>query len=314
LALIKLLLLESSGRGLVADSLPMAYSGAETDGDHLLLESVVMTPSQDPGVAGRRPCCTWRPGGLHALAAILVLALLSAGALTQRALRGAVRGTAARALERSSVNLEAISTCLPGGAPPKGVCLFDLDGTITVTKDVDAVLEQCLSKNFAVGIATAGGYSIATLCPGGAPAAAYGWMTPKFCQHLSACSSFNGVGSQQALMRESSRSASELYGGQRMKAARHDADLPGWLKGFAMDHAFHELRVPSSCGILFDDDPGYLRGATAFAECHQLPFIAKCANQPRCAPGNGGVPPSLTADYTAAAVDEAITRCNGQTP
>jgi hypothetical protein len=43
---------------------------------------------------------------------------------------------------------------------PKGVCLFDVDGTLSVTPvfDRNKAVMKCLQNNFAVGVVTAGGY------------------------------------------------------------------------------------------------------------------------------------------------------------
>jgi len=140
-----------------------------------------------------------------------------------------------------------------GGAKYKGVCLFDVDGTLTSCsrKTNEQAVDVCLQAGFAVGINTAGAmYSTSNIH-------LFDWMPMNLYDFMknNDFDTFNNV-------------ASGVLRGIRDPAAyKHISKksprglLPGWLKGFALEKtaAKYGISDPSRM-IIFDDSSWFLEG------------------------------------------------------
>lgn len=134
----------------------------------------------------------------------------------------------------------------------KGLCLFDIDGTLTTGRDNERVVQYCLDRGYAVGIATAGGiYRPSNLM-------SYPWM-PRNLYEFMARNNFNTFNNV----------ASGILLGRHDKDAYNDTlrykpphvFWPGWFKGLALERTgkLYGIDDPSQL-ILFDNDPSFLKG------------------------------------------------------
>jgi len=137
----------------------------------------------------------------------------------------------------------------------RGLCMFDIDGTLTTGRDNYNVVQACIDNGYAVGISTAG----AMYHPGNLntfqwmPSNLYNWMS------LFGWVTFSNVGSL-ILMGKPNREIF-IQTAQRAGVSMHNW---GWLKGLTMVHTAKSLGLPPDSVILFDNDPGYIYGVKQF--------------------------------------------------
>jgi hydroxymethylpyrimidine pyrophosphatase-like HAD family hydrolase len=134
----------------------------------------------------------------------------------------------------------------------KGICLFDIDGTLTTCKENEQVVQYCIDKGYAVGIATAGSiYNQSNI-------SSFNWMPKNLYEFMKKNNfdTFNNV-------------ASGILAG-RYNYAEYTKTLdnkpynifwPGWLKGVALENAgrIYKIKNPKKL-ILFDNDPNFING------------------------------------------------------
>ncbi len=137
-----------------------------------------------------------------------------------------------------------------------GLCLFDIDGTLTTGTDNHRVVETCLKNGYAVGVATAG----AKYTPENVRS--YGWMPENLYQFMesSGFCTFNNV----SLGILAGKYDTASYIETELKKPP-DVFWPGWLKGLALD------KTSEACGIhdpsqvfLFENDPSYMKGVNRY--------------------------------------------------
>jgi hypothetical protein len=149
----------------------------------------------------------------------------------------------------------------------KGLCLFDIDGTLTTGQNNEQTVDICLKNGWAVGISTAGAmYDPTNLL-------SFPWM-PKNLYNFMAkhqWTTFNNV-------------ARNIYGGKFKQPPNHDeAGHKKWgiLKGYSLMESAKALNIKPNYNnfnsnlILFDNDPSFIEGTKMF------PHIkAVCAGSP----------------------------------
>lgn len=134
----------------------------------------------------------------------------------------------------------------------KGLCLFDIDGTLTTGKENEAVVKYCLDRGYAVGIATAGSiYEPSNLIT-------YKWMPRNLYEFMERNNfdTFNNVASGILTGRHDSAAYTKTL---EQKPA--DVFWPGWFKGLALERTglLYGIQEPDDL-ILFDNDPSFLMG------------------------------------------------------
>jgi hypothetical protein len=134
----------------------------------------------------------------------------------------------------------------------KGVCLFDIDGTLTAGRENEQVVQYCLDKGYAVGIATAGSiYKPSNLL-------SYSWMPHNLYKFMKErdFDTFNNVGSGILMGQHNSAAYTRT-----LKKKPSDVFWAGWFKGLALERTglLYGIQDQSNL-ILFDNDPSYLIG------------------------------------------------------
>ena len=150
----------------------------------------------------------------------------------------------------------------------KGLCLFDIDGTLSTGTENEKVVQYCLDRGYAVGIATAGSmYTPSNLT-------LYSWM-PKNLYHfmeMNEFDTFNNVASGILTGRHNSAAYT-----QTLTRKPPEIFWPGWLKGVALEKTglHYGLSDPASL-ILFDNDPSFISGTKKY----NSNFKVVCAGMP----------------------------------
>lgn len=134
----------------------------------------------------------------------------------------------------------------------KGLCLFDIDGTLTTGRENEKVVQYCLDKGYAVGIATAGKiYTPSNLMN-------YDWMPRNLYDFMKRNNfdTFNNVAS--GILTGHYNSAAYT---KTLENKPDDVFWPGWFKGLALERSgmLYGISEPSQL-ILFDNDPDFLMG------------------------------------------------------
>ena len=125
----------------------------------------------------------------------------------------------------------------------KGICFFDIDGTlIDAIDDVDDIVQKCLDNNFEVGIITASGRTPEMLCSGEKPLVP--WSGSKLCKYLNDTNNITY------------NSATPILAGKYKLP--NDFPSPhknpqGTCKGYAMIHASKIRNIKPENIVLFDD-------------------------------------------------------------
>jgi hypothetical protein len=134
----------------------------------------------------------------------------------------------------------------------KGLCIFDIDQTLTTGTENYKVVQKCLDSGYAVGISTAGGmYKPENLANfEWMPVNLYNFMKKlKFItfnnvRNLIAAGEYDPVGYNQAFKFKQSW---------------------GWLKGYSLIETAKALNITDYSKVyLFDNDPGYIKGCKEY--------------------------------------------------
>lgn len=138
----------------------------------------------------------------------------------------------------------------------KGLCLFDIDGTLTTGTENEKVVQYCIDNGYAVGIATAG----AIYNPGNLMS--FEWMPKNLYQFMrnNNFNTFNNVAS--GVLKGVHNSAAYT---KTLSRKPNDVFWPGWFKGLALERTgkLYGIKDPSHL-ILFDNDPSFLNGVKQY--------------------------------------------------
>ena len=145
----------------------------------------------------------------------------------------------------------------------KGICYFDIDGTLTTANgNRDLMVQECLDNNFDVGIITASNRKISDMCSGNK--ANVDWMSDILCKKL------NENGGKMYNSRD-------IIAGEKNFPLNypHNKD-PGYKKGFGMVYGRDKFYpdIPDKCVVLFDDDPSFIQGVKNYNKNLEI----QCAN------------------------------------
>ena len=150
----------------------------------------------------------------------------------------------------------------------KGLCLFDIDGTLSTGTDNERVVQHCLDKGYAVGISTAGGiYQLIGLDT-------WPWM-PRNLYNFMASRNFDTFNNVANAVLSGSQNISAY---QKSLAQKPEHTFwPGWLKGMTLYETGKRYGItePKKL-IMFDNDPSYLNGLRA----HNSEYTLVCAGKP----------------------------------
>jgi len=136
--------------------------------------------------------------------------------------------------------------------PYKGLCLFDIDGTLTTGRDNALSVDICLQAGYAVGISTAG--------PGYTPdnVKQFDWMPDNLYSFMRDRNfdTFNNVGSGilgGVYNPQAYKDIKDRFGGQHK--------VWGLMKGRSLEDTAmrYQIKDPKKM-VLFDNDPGFLEG------------------------------------------------------
>ena len=149
----------------------------------------------------------------------------------------------------------------------KGLCLFDIDGTLTTGENNEKVVDLCLKAGYAVGISTAGsGYTPRNLT-------SFSWMPQNLYKFMSEHNfiTFNNVASNILAGKY------DPLGYKFIKDKYFDHTVWGVLKGHSLmkTAAKYNIKDPSKM-ILFDNDPSFIKGVKIYNKYMQ----AICSGSP----------------------------------
>ena len=149
----------------------------------------------------------------------------------------------------------------------KGLCLFDIDGTLTDGTENEAVVQYCIDKGYAVGIVTAGSiYHPNNLL-------SYNWMPINLYNFMKKnnFNTFNNVASGILLGKHNLKSYSIA-----LLSKPRNIFWAGWLKGLALDETAKLYKLLPNKIYIFDNDPDYLTGI----KYYNNNFNCICAGMP----------------------------------
>ena len=140
----------------------------------------------------------------------------------------------------------------PTIVPYKGICLFDIDGTLTTGRDNARSVDICLQAGYAVGISTAGpGYNTENLHK-------FEWMPDNLYSFMRDRNfdTFNNVGSSVlggVYNPQAYKDIKDRFGGQNI--------VWGLMKGRSLEDTArrYHIKDPEKM-VLFDNDPVFLEG------------------------------------------------------
>jgi hypothetical protein len=160
----------------------------------------------------------------------------------------------------------------PGGKT-KGICYFDIDGTLTTAKgDRDAMMQECLDNNFAIGIITASGRLVEQICNGDKAHKDQSWMSDLLCKqfHKNNAKMYNST-----VVVAGKTTFPPGY-----KAIQNNSQ--GYVKGWDMKYGrdLVDKNIPDKCVVLFDDQQHVLSDVKKFDKNLEV----QCAGNPT-APG-----------------------------
>ena len=145
----------------------------------------------------------------------------------------------------------------------KGICYFDIDGTLTTANsNRDLMVQECLDNNFDVGIITASNRKISDMCSGNK--ANVPWMSDILCKK------FNETGGKLYNSRDN------IAGENKFPSNYPHNKDPGYQKGFDMVYGRDKFYpdIPDKCVVLFDDDPYFIQGVKNYNKNLEI----QCAN------------------------------------
>lgn len=145
----------------------------------------------------------------------------------------------------------------------KGLCLFDIDGTLTTGQHNEKSIDICLKNGWAVGISTAGAmYDPSNLL-------SFSWMPKNLYDFMAKhnWTTFNNV-------------ARNIYAGKSKQQPNYDKEGHkkwGILKGHSLLETAQALNIiPQKNNlILFDNDPAFMEGTKMFPQTQAI-----CAGYP----------------------------------
>lgn len=155
---------------------------------------------------------------------------------------------------------------LPKSSIYKGICYFDIDGTlITANGNIDEMMKTCLDNNFDIGIITASPRTLDMLCNLETGESKEKWMSDILCKRFSETSgrlfnSSNTVAGKSILPPNYPKKSVDY----------------GYIKGYDMTFCRDSFYpdIPDKCLLLFDDDPLYIKGVNNF----NANLDVECAN------------------------------------
>ena len=137
-----------------------------------------------------------------------------------------------------------------------GLCLFDIDGTLTEGKDNYNVVQYFLNLGYAVGVNTAGSiYTVENL-------KFFEWMPSNLYEFMmkNNFKTFNNVGSRWLCGKQDFDSFNYID-----SKVPSGIDLYGWRKGFALEQTAKMFNISNPKKIvMFDDLEYFVRGIKAF--------------------------------------------------
>lgn len=147
----------------------------------------------------------------------------------------------------------------------KGLCLFDIDDTLSTGKDNYNVVKLCLDSGFAVGVCTAGGYWMPNTLKNKPwfPSNLYNFME----EHN--FNTFNNVARGYLMGKYN---LDDYINNDKIKPL--NIGIPGWRKGFALYENAKMLGIKDPKRMLiFDDQDSFLDGILTYNQ----KFNAICA-------------------------------------
>jgi hypothetical protein len=156
----------------------------------------------------------------------------------------------------------------PGVGKTKGICYFDIDGTLTTANgDRDDMMKQCLDNNFAIGIITASGRKVTDICKG--DKAKDNWMSDLLCKQF------------QENNAKMYNSTTEVAGSTSFPPGYNDIKnkSQGYVKGWDMKYGrdLVDKNIPDKCVVLFDDQKHVLSDVKKFNPDLEV----QCAGEPK---------------------------------
>jgi hypothetical protein len=126
----------------------------------------------------------------------------------------------------------------------KGICYFDIDGTLTTANgDRDEMIQECLNNNFAVGIITASPRKVIDICNG--DKAVDNWMSNLLCKQFQ---ENNAKMYNSTTQLAGSTSFPDGYNNIQNK---NQGYVKGWQMKYGRDKFYKD--IPDKCIVLFDD-------------------------------------------------------------
>ena len=152
-------------------------------------------------------------------------------------------------------NCQAVShsTMATGTTGFKGICYFDIDGTLITAKgDRDTMMQECLDNNFAIGIITASPRTVDMICDG--DKARESWMSDLLCKQFK---------ENNAKMYNST---TEVAGSKIFPHGYDGTKNQGHVKGWDMKYGrdLVDKNIPDKCIVLFDDQQPVMDGVKKF--------------------------------------------------
>ena len=138
----------------------------------------------------------------------------------------------------------------------KGICYFDIDGTLTTAKkgEANAMMQECLDNDFAIGIITASSRTVDMLCDG--DKSKFEWMPSLLCKQFS---------ENNAKMYNSTV---EIAGKKDLPRDYNNikTNTQGYVKGWTMKYGrdLVDKNIPDKCIVLFDDQEHVLSDVKTF--------------------------------------------------
>lgn len=128
----------------------------------------------------------------------------------------------------------------------KGLCIFDIDGTLTTGTENTEVIQKCIDSDYAVGISTAGAmYKPENLLR-------FKWMPKNLYDFMKKekFTTFNNV---------ANKIAAGKYDPEGYILEYKKKPFWGWLKGYSLTETAKALDITDYTKIfLFDNDPNYI--------------------------------------------------------
>lgn len=153
----------------------------------------------------------------------------------------------------------------------KGICYFDIDDTLTsATDNTGDIIQECIDKDFAVGIITASCRTIDHICDKNK--SKYSWMPDKLCKQFRE----NGGRMYNSLNTVAGKSQfPKDYPYKKL-----DIQDYGYIKGYNMKYGRDTFypHIKDNNVILFDDQRHVIEGVNRFNKDFNSNFRTQCSN------------------------------------